>query len=98
MSMSAIVSPHAEAKRYDYLSDDFQQRLSTWNHQRLDPARPHDAWQAELAEELRMRRLEREHLGGHGPGHVESSQAFIDLRSSGSNQPRRDRSVRASAN
>jgi hypothetical protein len=58
MSMSAIVSPAAETTRHDWLSDDFQQRLSAWNHRRLDPARPHDDWQVELAEELRMRRLE----------------------------------------
>jgi hypothetical protein len=58
MSTSAIVSPPVGTTRHDYLSHDFQQRLSAWNHRRLDPARPHDDWEAELAEELRMRRLE----------------------------------------
>jgi hypothetical protein len=35
-----------------------QQRLSAWNHVRLDPAAPSPDWEADLASEMQMRRLE----------------------------------------
>jgi len=35
-----------------------QRRLSRWNHRRLDPAKPHADWEADLAEEHTMRQLE----------------------------------------
>src|SRR4051812_8873969 len=35
-----------------------QQRLSAWNHVRLDPAAPSADWEADLAAETEMRRLE----------------------------------------
>jgi hypothetical protein len=42
----------------DDLGAAVQQRLSAWNHVRLDPAAPSTTWEADLADEMRMRRLE----------------------------------------
>lgn len=47
-----------ETRHGDYLSDAFQQRLSSWNHRRLDPAHPSEDWLVELDEDHGMRRLE----------------------------------------
>lgn len=40
------------------LSAAVQQRLSTWNHVRLDPASPTADWESGLADEIQMRQLE----------------------------------------
>lgn len=58
MSTQRVVSLVEPAGTADFLSDAFQQRLSSWNHRRLDPAKPHDDWRRELAEEHEMRQLE----------------------------------------
>ncbi len=49
--------PHT-APDTDVLGCAVQQRLSRWNHVRLDPAVPTQDWESDLGEELEMRRLE----------------------------------------
>ena len=44
--------------RSQFLNDAFQQRLAHWNRARLAPAFPADDWQAQIADDLAMLRLE----------------------------------------
>jgi hypothetical protein len=47
-----------EAGDLKVLCAETQQSLSSWNHTRLDPSSPMKDWEAELAADLQMRRLE----------------------------------------
>jgi hypothetical protein len=58
MSTQRVVSLIEPAMATDFLSDAFQQRLSSWNHRRLDPAKPYADWRRDLAEDHEMRQLE----------------------------------------
>ncbi|HEU4650027.1 MAG TPA: iron-containing redox enzyme family protein [Croceibacterium sp.] len=44
--------------RSQFLNDSFQRRLAHWNRARLAPAFPADDWQAQIADDLAMLRLE----------------------------------------
>jgi hypothetical protein len=51
-------SPLPREGRSQFLNDGFQQRLAHWNRERLTPSFPHDDWQASIAREAVMQRLE----------------------------------------
>ncbi|CAN5487867.1 hypothetical protein BH10PSE3_BH10PSE3_04130 [soil metagenome] len=79
------------------LSAAVQRRLSSWNHVRLDPATPTDDWEAQLADDLAMRRVEGAFVEGQrrsiaawaarAPSDVAGFVAwFEDLKSSGPGQ------------
>lgn len=97
MSTQDIVSLGEPALTTDLLSDAFQQRLSSWNHMRLDPAKPHDEWRRELANECEMRKLEGlfveserqtiAHQADGAPTHVEDFIAWFEaLKETGPGQ------------
>lgn len=52
-----------------------QQRLSAWNHVRLDPAAPSADWEADLASEMQMRRLEGRFVEGQRQAIAARAQA-----------------------
>lgn len=51
-------------KDFEYLGAATQQRLSRWNHQRLDPTAPSPQWEADLAADMQMRLLEGRFVEG----------------------------------
>jgi hypothetical protein len=58
MSPHAAMSLVEPVSAADFHSDEFQQRLSSWNHRRLTPGKPEPDWRRTLAEEHEMRELE----------------------------------------
>ena len=81
----------------DDLSAAVQQRLSAWNHVRLDPAAPSATWEADLANEMQMRRLEGRFVERQRHAIAERAQAaprdvagfiawFEDLKATGPGQ------------
>ena len=50
--------PLPRERRSQFLNDVFQQRLAHWNRERLAPAFPSSDWQARIAEDAAMLRLE----------------------------------------
>lgn len=58
MSPHGVMSLVEPASATDFHSDAFQQRLSSWNHRRLDPGKPDADWRRALSEDYEMRELE----------------------------------------
>jgi len=56
--------PLHEQSRSQFLNDRFQRRLAEWNRERLSPAFPTDDWQARIAADASMLRLEGGFLEG----------------------------------
>jgi len=50
--------PLHDPRRSQFLNDSFQRRLAEWNRKRLSPAFPTDDWQARIAGDAAMLRLE----------------------------------------
>jgi hypothetical protein len=58
MSLATAPSADHAGRRSQFLNDDFQQGLAHWNRTRLSPGFPTDDWQARIARDARMMRLE----------------------------------------
>ena len=50
--------PLARERRSQFLNDTFQRRLAQWNRERLAPSFPAEDWQARIAADATMLRLE----------------------------------------
>ncbi|WP_198576056.1 iron-containing redox enzyme family protein [Caulobacter hibisci] len=59
----------------DMLSAETQQRLSNWNHVRLEPGAPTADWEQGLADELSMRRLEGRFVESQRQGIISRAEA-----------------------
>lgn len=81
----------------DDLDAAVQRRLSAWNHVRLDPAAPSADWEADLAADMQMRRLEGRFVEGQRQAIAARAQAaprdvdgfiawFEDLKATGPGQ------------
>lgn len=57
-SRSATVNALTAANDALAFDDGLHRRLAEWNHRRLAPGKPHDAWESELVEDQEMRRQE----------------------------------------
>ena len=79
------------------LGDEVQRLLSRWNHERLSPAKPSDAWEGDLRRDLDMRRLEgafveqqRQSVGGRAATAPRDAEGFVawfeDLKTTGPGQ------------
>jgi hypothetical protein len=58
MSLATAPSADRSGRRSQFLNDDFQQGLAHWNRTRLSPGFPTEDWQATIARDARMMRLE----------------------------------------
>jgi hypothetical protein len=60
--MAQIVQFQRHEKQLSLLSNDVQQRLARWNHERLEPRLPDGGWRAAIDREAEMLRLQGEFI------------------------------------